>query len=248
MKSESPTITRQGTETGVILGTAAYMSPEQARGKTVDKRADIWAFGCVLYEALTGRKMFDGNTVADVLASIIRAEPSWERLPDDTTWKIRELLRRCLEKDTRRRLRDIGEAWVAIEDASSVPFPSGAVEGGRRGQKRATPFVLTALAAIVLGGFIVWLLRPPAAPKLPVRSVIPLEPGDELAINNTSPSVAISPDGRSVAYVVKRGDSTQIYIRALNEMEAKLLDTTERGQTPFFSPDGQWVGFARVQS
>ncbi len=123
-KSESPTITRDATETGVILGTAAYMSPEQARGKAVDKRADIWAFGCCLYESLTGHSPFVGETVTDTLAAIVNREPDWEALPGTTPAKVREVLRRCLRKDLHRRLRDVGDARIDFEDAlSETPIP-----------------------------------------------------------------------------------------------------------------------------
>jgi len=118
--SESPTLARE-TSAGMILGTAPYMSPEQARGKQVDKRTDIWAFGCVLYEALTARKMFDGDTMADILGAIVKTDPDWESLPETTPPKIRELLGRCLNKDVRRRLRDMGDVWISIDEALSEP-------------------------------------------------------------------------------------------------------------------------------
>ena len=143
--SESPTLTR-GTSAGVILGTASYMSPEQARGKSLDKRTDIWAFGCVFYEALTARKAFHGDTVADILGAIVKTEPDWESVPDETPRKVRVLLGRCLEKDVRRRLRDMGEAWVALENASAEEPAGVTVE-----RRPKTAAVMTLIAAIATG-------------------------------------------------------------------------------------------------
>src|SRR5437870_3207295 len=125
--SNSPTLTMGGTNAGVIMGTAAYMSPEQARGKSVDRRADIWAFGCLLYECLTGKRAFAGETVSDTIAKILEREPEWTALPPRSPLKLRELLHRCLEKDARRRLRDIGDARIALEELQIVGVSASGV-------------------------------------------------------------------------------------------------------------------------
>jgi serine/threonine protein kinase len=136
--ASSPTLTRLATHAGIILGTAAYMSPEQAKGKAVDRRADIWAFGCVLYEMLAGRPAFEGETSTDVLAAVLMKEPDWSALPATTPHRVRGLLQRCLTKDPRQRLRDIGEARVAIDRAASGPEEPGKAEETSRGGARGT--------------------------------------------------------------------------------------------------------------
>ena len=151
VKSESPTVTRQETETGVILGTPAYMSPEQARGKTLDKRTDIWSFGCCLYEAVTGKTAFLGETVSDTIAKILEGEPDWGALPEHVPLLARSLLRRCLQKDPRRRLHDIGDARIELDEAQSVPAAGETAASPRT----VLPWVLVALMA-VLAGLALW--------------------------------------------------------------------------------------------
>src|SRR6202790_4885097 len=148
--SNSPTLSMAATMQGVILGTAAYMSPEQARGKAVDKRTDIWAFGCVLYELLTGRQAFHGEDVTDILAAVVRAEPEWQVLPAAMPLKVRDLLRRCLQKDKRLRLRDAGDAQIEIQEALAAPAPTELVAEPRKGRERLAwaGAVLLALAAL----------------------------------------------------------------------------------------------------
>ena len=230
--SKSPTLTREGTEQGVILGTASYMSPEQARGKSLDRRTDIWSFGCVFYEALTGRKAFSGETVSDILAAILEKEPDWTALPASTPVKVRELLRWCLQKDPHRRLRDIGDARIEIDEPSESP-----VTVPRRGY---LPWVVAAL----LLGIAVWgFLRPETEPERRVsRFTVNLPPGQALTWAN-DPAVALSPDGRRLVYVGGSGNEQRLYLRSLDQLEATPISGTEGARSGFFSPDGEWVGF-----
>jgi eukaryotic-like serine/threonine-protein kinase len=222
---DSPTMTIGPTQAGAILGTAAYMPPEQARGKPVDKRADIWAFGCVIYEMLAGRPAFEGQSMADVLAAVITKEPDWSALPPGSPVRM---LRRCLEKDPKRRLRDIGDA-----DLEPVA-PAGPITPGRR---TVIALVLLLLAstctALVLG------VRSRGASRVAARLVIPLAPGDEV-----SSYPAISPDGRTIAYAAKPvTGEPQLYVRELNSFDARTVPGSLGGQQPFFSPDGRSIGF-----
>ena len=196
----SPTLTARATEAGLILGTAAYMSPEQARGKPVDKRTDIWAFGVVLFEMLTGRRAFDGETVSDVLAAVLKTDIDWSQLPSDTPSHVRTLLRRCLDRDVARRLRDIGEARVWLDAPESGPGSDvrGSTVADASGARRSIlsrvvwPGVVIAAAAVT--GIVVWQLRAPADPPLR-RFTIPTPSGAP------SPMAAISPDGTAIAII-----------------------------------------------
>jgi Tol biopolymer transport system component len=237
--SESPTVTREHTETGVLLGTAPYMSPEQARGKTVDKRTDIWAFGCCLYEALSGKATFLGDTVSDTIAGILKQEPDWQALPHETPAILRSVLRQCLKKDPNHRLQHIGDARVEIEEALGAPLPAGAPIVSRPALWRsAIPWCLTAILAAVA----LWaLLRTtPLQPTALKRAAITLPPGQ--AWINAS-ALALSPDGKQVVYAAQTGEQSQLFLRALDDFEAQPIPGTEGGQCPFFSLDGQWVGF-----
>jgi serine/threonine-protein kinase len=229
--SNSPTLTMSPTRVGVIMGTAAYMSPEQARGAPVDKRADIWAFGCVLYEMLTGKQAFHGETTSDVLAAVLREEPDWSRVPA----QVQPLLRRCLVKDPKRRLRDIGDA-IPLLDGDSEPRPA----------RRVRPWVAatvlaTALAAIA--GIAWWRATQPAAPRPLLRVSVELPPGKIISTSRAS-QLAVSPDGSRIA--VTETDSTgnwQIATRRLDESEFVSLSGTDRAFGPVFSPNGQWIAF-----
>ena len=234
------------TEEGVILGTPAYMSPEQARGKPVDKRTDIWAFGCILYEMLTGCRPFTGETATDVIAATLEREPNWSVLPATTPESIAGLLRRCLEKEPTRRLRDIGEARVALGqalEATGRARPGGARRHIDRRAVRAIAAVV--LAAIGLGALITWLPRltsrdrPPAATRLTVA----LPPHHELNSDAGAAPLAISPDGRVVVYGADNAGTTQLYLRRLDAFDSRVLTGTEGAQYPFFSPDGESIGF-----
>jgi serine/threonine protein kinase/Tol biopolymer transport system component len=244
--SNSPTLSATATMQGVILGTAAYMSPEQARGKTCDKRADIWAFGCVLFELLTGNDTFRGETVTEILAAVLKAEPDWLALPASTPSKIRDLLGRCLQKDLRRRLHDAADARIEIEEALATPpvaKPAAAVKSIRRLGRRELFFGVGAMLLVaVIASLLTWNLKP-SRPQPVSRAVIPLPQGQQLAGLDSGPSVALSPDGTHLAYVASQGGSQQLYLRMMDTLEAKSIPGTEGAVNPFFSPDGQWVGF-----
>jgi len=247
--SQSPTVTTGGTQQGVILGTAAYMSPEQARGKALDTRTDIWSFGCVLYETLTGKPAFVGETVSDTMAGILAREPEWDRLPNSTPANVRVLLHRCLRKDRERRLRDIGDARIELEDALS-----GAAESATPAATRssAASVAAGALAGLVLGSVAAWIAasrfgREAAEPAPVARFGIAL-PAKATIFTGVGPSVALSPDGSLLAYAAQSGGQRQLYLRRLDELEAKPIPGTEGGIGPFFSPDGEWIGFRHAAS
>jgi serine/threonine-protein kinase len=250
--SQSPTITSPAmTHMGVILGTAAYMSPEQTRGQAVDKRSDIWAFGCVLYEILTARTAFAGDTISDTIAAILGRGPDWQTLPATTPDSIRRLLRRCFEKDPKRRLHDIADARIEIEevlhqtDASwqAAPLPTAPAAGMGALGRRPLPLSLgTLLLGAGIAGVAIWFLRPASSvgPQPVSRFAITLPPGDQLGPGRP---VALSPDGSQLAYLAIRGSARQLYLRAMGSLETKAIPGTEGALDPFFSPDGQWIGF-----
>jgi len=244
--SNSPTLSAAATMQGKILGTAAYMSPEQARGKVCDKRTDIWAFGCVLYELLAGRQAFQGDTTTEILAAVLKEEPDWQALPTSTPVRIRNLLGRCLQKDLRRRLHDTADARIEIEEAVAGPAMAemAAAPKGIRvlGQQGLILSVGALLLVAVVTGLAVWNMKP--SPTQPVsRTVITLPPGQQLAGLESGPAVALSPDGTQLAYVAVQGGTQQLYLRAMDSLEPRLIPGTEGGVNPFFSPDGQWLGF-----
>ena len=243
--SDSPTVNSADTLHGVILGTAAYMSPEQARGKAVDKRTDIWAFGCVLYEMLSGKPAFSGEDVSDLLSAVMRAEPDWSSLPGTLHWRLRELIQRCLAKDPRNRYHDISDVRLDIQkvladpNELSVPLVTAA---GRRMS------LLWAIAAMVLtgavAGVVVWNLRqmPSPDPGPVVRFDYELPEAQRADINISHPSfiLAVSPDGTQFVYCTGRG----LFLRSLDEADARLIPGTgENPVSPFFSPDGKWIGY-----
>ena len=243
----SPTLSAMATRMGVLLGTAAYMSPEQARGKRVDRRADIWAFGCVLYEMVTGREAFAGETTSDILACVIRAEPDWSSIPTLVPPRIRELLRGCLQKDPKQRLRDIGDARITIGEAlSGTPQEAEVLQAATVHLpvwRRLLPWAAGILLA-VLASAVVWELRP----RGPVGQIVhfsftPPEGHSLVAQPSGYTSLAISPDGTNIAFRVWHGGTSQLYLRRMDQSEATLLKGIEHGDEPFFSPDGQWVGF-----
>jgi serine/threonine-protein kinase len=231
---------------GVAMGTAAYMSPEQARGEPVDKRTDIWAFGCVLYELLTARKAFPGETTADSLAAILEREPDWNLLPPTLPAQLRHLLRRCLQKEVHRRLRDIGDARIEIEEAIAGPATAELdADAGMRSPSRWRSLMAWSGPALLIGAAIialaVWALRPTPLPQPISRFGVTLPSDAPIDIDN--PWIAISPDGRELVYRAMKGGYQQLYLRALDEMEARPIPGTEDGFSPFFSPDGQWIGY-----
>jgi Tol biopolymer transport system component len=240
--SMSPTITTPAmTAAGMILGTAAYMSPEQARGKPVDKSTDIWAFGCVLYEMLAGQRAFAGEEVSDVLASVLRSEPDASILPRTVSTAVRHVLDRCLAKDRKQRFRDIGDVLLALGDAmdrSSPDEPPAGPAGVRRARLAWAAIAVLALAVVVLG---VSLLRRArvVAPGVPIRSSITLAAGQRL-IEGT---LEFSPDGATLAFVAQGEGPGQICLRALDNWEVHCLERTVGARNPFFSPDGRQVAY-----
>jgi hypothetical protein len=244
--SQSPTITSPAmlTTAGVILGTAAYMSPEQATGKAADTRSDIWAFGVVLYEMLTGTPTFPGGTTVEVLGAVLKCEPDWMALPAETPLLIRSLLRRCLQKDRSRRLRAIADARFQIEEALSEP-PAGATRqaatavGTRRERLMwVAAIALTATSATALGAW-AFRLTPPDAPEVRLQIVTP--PTDDLT------AFAISPDGEQVVFAATIEGRSQLWLRPLAADTARPLAGTEGAVGPFWSPDGRSIGFFASQ-
>ncbi|MEE8326649.1 MAG: protein kinase [candidate division NC10 bacterium] len=242
--SQSPTLTEEMTRAGVILGTAAYMSPEQARGKVVDKRADIWAFGAVLYELLTAKKAFSGEEVPDVLASIMKTEPDWSVIPSDRDPRIQNLLGRCLRKDRKNRLQAIGDARVEIQDILADPHDESAAAAPAPATRRLAIGMAVAVALVVgvVASVVVWILKPDPA-RSSVRFVAnptSLQP----YIFSTDAVVAITPDGSRIVYQGTLNDQSHLFVRRLDELEAMPLAASSRSATPFISPDGNWVGYA----
>jgi serine/threonine-protein kinase len=254
--TSSPTITSPAmTQMGVILGTAAYMSPEQARGKVVDKRTDLWAFGCVLYEMLTGLRPFGGDDVTDTIAAVVRADPDWSRLPADTPAAIRRLLRRCLEKERVRRLADAADARLEIDealrptggDAHADPVGQPASRAVHAGWQGALPWVSTGvLAAVLAVGFVLWARWRVVPPTRVTRTTVGTPDSAALNINGFEGNLALSPDGANVVFVGNGG--MQLFVRALDSLEPVAIVSGRPVRAPFVSPDGQWVGFSSDNS
>jgi Tol biopolymer transport system component len=226
------------TQAGMILGTAAYMAPEQARGKSVDKRADIWAFGVVLYEMLTGRQLFGGGeTIADTLASVVKDAPDLKALPADTPLHIRRLLGRCLQKDPLKRLRDIGEARIAF-DAPAEPAPVQAA----RARRSWIPWAVAAVALAALPAL--WFSRSPAPSTMSGRFTLPMPPGTQVPTWTIGVQAAPSPDGRRIAFTaLEAGGATALWVRDLDSLTSRRLERTDGANFPFWSPDSQFIGF-----
>ncbi len=226
--SHSPTVTVMGTQAGVILGTAPYMSPEQVRGGAVDKRTDIWAFGCVLYEALTGKRAFDRETVADTLAAIIEVEPDLDLLPTATPSSVRILVRRCLRKEVKLRVRDIGDAWVELDDAMAGPGEAAPAELVRRRSQERLWWGLAVVLAAVVTAAVASFLRPSAAPpRALTRFTVSLPGGYRLVPTATSLPMTVSPDGGRIVYsAVDANGDVQLYLRELNKFDARAIRGT----------------------
>jgi eukaryotic-like serine/threonine-protein kinase len=241
---QSPTLTAaHGTQLGVILGTAAYMAPEQARGVAVDKRADIWAFGVVLFEMLTGKRLFEGELVTDVLADVLKKEVDFAKLPAETPIAVRRLLRRCLERNPKRRLHDIADARIVLEDVIAGADGDERAAPAAGAESRATGRIhvawLAALLVAVAGAFL--LARSPdergTAPSEPQRLAIQLASEQELAIGGNA-LLAFSPDGRSLVFGAVANGRRALYRRELGRREVEEIAGTEDGEAAFFSPDG----------
>ncbi len=260
--TQSPTLTARATAAGMILGTAAYMSPEQARGKPVDKRADIWAFGVVLWEMLTGKRLFDGETVSDVLAAVLRAEPDWAALPEQTPAGVRRVLRKCLQRDAKLRLRDIGDARLDLEELSTAgassasgrsPFEEEtavpdltvgrtASAASARGSRKSLYLSWAIAAAFAAALAATWApgVRKAGAPAAEVfRLDIPVPERSLLTL-----SLALSPDGKSLVFAALGADGTiLLWLRPLSAAEARPVRGTEDARFPFWSPDSRAIGF-----
>jgi len=237
--ANSPTATLSPTRAGVILGTAAYMSPEQARGAVADRRADIWAFGVVLYETLAGQRAFAGESVTDILAGVLRGEPDWNALPAATPPRIRTLLRRCLERDRKQRLQAIGEARIAIDapEQDVRPLPAAA---------RRWPWAAAAIAvALAVTAAVGWWRASRSEPLRPLmRLSVELGPDMTLVRPRGQAVLALSPDGTLLAASVRGADGqNRLATRRLDQSQSTPLAGTEGGQNPYFSPDGEWIAF-----
>ncbi len=244
-ESQSPTLSARATRAGVILGTAAYMSPEQAKGKAADRRSDVWAFGVVLYEMLSGRQAFSGETASEILAAVLKTEPEWSVLPASVPARVGRMLRRCLEKDLRRRVQAIGEARIVIEDAlAGAPDETVAVAAPL--WRRALPWSLAAALPVtfLLGLWAAW----PPAPQPEKLQRLSVELGaDASLVTELGAAAVLSPDGSVLAFVARKAageaSQSQLYVRRLDQLEAAPLAGTEGVRNPFFSPDGEWIAF-----
>ena len=248
--SASPTITSPGmhTNAGIILGTAVYMSPEQAKGKPADKRSDIWAFGCVLYEMLTGRRAFDGEDLTDVVAAVVRGEPDWTALPSDVPAHVRTLIKGCLEKDRKARLADIAVVRYLLDHGTVTPAAQPAAVAARPRSRARTALaavaVLVALASLAaLAWWRPWAQQPVAGS--PVRLTADIG-ADASLVDAFGASSILSPDGTTLAFT-GAGNLNQVgvslYVRRLDQLQATQLAGTEGALNPFFSPDGKSIGF-----
>ena len=245
--SQSPTLAHTGTAAGLILGTAPYMSPEQARGKPVDKRADVWAFGVLLFEMLTGRRLFDGETVSDVLAAVLTYEPRWNELPAATPPSVRRLLRHCLERNPRNRQHDIADVRIALDEAlTGVPDDATAPTAASRLPllRRPAPWAtLAGILGVALAVAFSALGRKAVAPPPPLRLSVELGAADALV--GPGAPLAVSPDSRLLAFTARQSanEPWRLYLRPLDALEATPLSGTEFASNPFFSPDSRWLGF-----
>ena len=225
IQSNSPTLSRGATQEGVILGTAPYMSPEQARGKPVDKRADIWAFGCVLFEMLSGRAAFLGEDVSDTLAAVIRGNVDWSALPAGVAPKLRDLLRRCLEKDPKKRYRDIGDVLVDVDETLRSPHEVGPLDDASRASASRPRILLAIVALLLTGAFIgiVTWVSVSDPPRLPVtRFAVALPSGDSLSFRHNK--FALSPDSSHLVYAA----TDRLYVRPMDQAQATAIPGTGR--------------------
>ena len=224
--------TAGATHEGVVVGTAAYMSPEQAIGQPVDTRTDIWAFGCVVYEMFSGRQAFDGRTASEAVAAVLKADPDWRLLPDDTPEAVRRLLERCLRKDSTRRLRDIGDAGLELDEAGIPATTSPSPVAPRA--RRWLAWAAAAAAAVVAAA--AWVIPRPGAAPMEVRLELNTPP-------TIDPALAVSPDGRTVAFVGLIDGRRGLWLRRLDVAEARAIPGSDNASAPFWSPDGRAIGF-----
>jgi eukaryotic-like serine/threonine-protein kinase len=241
----SPTLSAVATMQGVILGTAAYMSPEQAKGKPVDRRADIWAFGVVLVEMLTGKALYTGETAAETLASVMMKDPSLGALPASTPPAIRNLLQRCLNKDPRQRLRDIGEARIILADALAGAAPVEPVAAHRKTRERLLPVVATVAAVAVAVALVLAFLHFRRVPAEMRSARFFVEPPEKTTFLSAPNLVSVSPDGTRLAFIAVDSSGKQLlWVRALDSLTAQPLLGTDGASQPFWSPDSQFIAFS----
>jgi serine/threonine-protein kinase len=240
----SPTLTFAATQVGIILGTAAYMAPEQAKGRVADKRSDVWAFGCVFYEMLAGKRVFDGEDVSETLAAVLRADPDWSALPPSAPAGVRALLKRCLERDRKARIPDISAVRFLLQDALATPEPLAApvpsIAPARPWWRRVMPAALTGLVVAGISAAAVWQLRPyPAAPVTRFRFTLP---EDRRFVNPGRRLIGVSPDGTRLVYVA----GLRLHLRSIAEFDSSPIPGSDSPAgiiDPVFSPDGQSVAF-----
>ncbi|HVQ34495.1 MAG TPA: protein kinase, partial [Candidatus Bathyarchaeia archaeon] len=248
--ANSPTLTGRATQLGMIMGTAAYMAPEQARGSAVDKRVDIWAFGVVLYEMLTGDQLFDGESAVDTLSAVMRQEIDLAKLPAGTPAELRRLLRRCLERNAKNRLHDIADARIVLDElqrgaGDETPAVSIAAPTAPRSW---VPLAAIGVVALALGVGAGWLVRRPGMTAPPARWALAIPDGLTLSTADF-PQVAITEDGNLQAVIVTdEALMSQILLRTRDQIEPRILPETSGANTPFFSPDGRWIGFFRERA
>jgi eukaryotic-like serine/threonine-protein kinase len=248
----NPTITAAMTQVGTILGTAAYMSPEQARGSNVDRRADIWAFGVIMFEMLTGKKLFHGETISDTLAAVLRDKPDWDSLPVNEAPALCRLIERCLERNPKQRLRDIGEARIFLEDGgstiSNLSFSSLGLEeaSAAPGKKKSPAFMIgLALLFFALGGALGWKVLATSDPVPVLHAMIPPPDSHEYDLKGSAPgAAALSPDGQKLAFCAQDEEGvTRLFLRHLDKGESVGLSGTEGAAYPFWSPDSRFIGY-----
>ena len=237
----SPTlISPAATTVGVLLGTAAYMAPEQARGRPTDRRVDVWAFGCVLFEMLGGQQAFAGSDVTEVLATVLKSEPDWKALPSSTPARVRAVLERCLQKDPKLRFRDIGDVRLALDGAFETAAPAAAPTPVASPRRRWV-WPAAALAVAALTGAATWFItRPSVEPIVPTRFSLVLPLTDQLTFA-AGTMVAVSPDGQTLAYRAARNGTFRLFVRRIDQFEAQAIGDPVPGEAPFFSPDGEWI-------
>jgi len=242
--ADSPTLLSQ-TARGMIIGTASYMSPEQARGRTVDRSTDIWALGCIMYEMLCRRQAFGGDTMTDILGGIVKEDPDWSALPKETPTRLVWLIQHCLKKNAKERFHDASDIRILLQDISKDELNVVVDQPPPTGPARLKPAIAFCLG-LLLAGVAAWILWPKTVPVPPsiARLSIPIPPGDQVAgLILDNPLLAVSRDGSKLAYVANRAGTQQLFIRALDTQETRSIPGTEAASNPFFSHDGQWIGF-----